>query len=493
MRPVRLLRVESPSAFEGEGESGGRLTSGSAGGARDPSYGCGAAGRDPGGRAERPGPVRTSRGRVRTTSIGLLLLPLGLLGAVPVVYLLLNSYLARRGRPVPSRRSAPPDEITILTPVHEQRPAVFRESVASIARQGCPFVVVGDGSLEPFRTLTEELGGRFLPLAQQVGKKRALAAGLSTIRTPYVLLVDSDTVLPTGAARELASHFTPEVWGVGANLSVTDTGRAVAYCGEFVERAREVVLRAMSSRGSVLYLDGACTMYRTEVIRPFVNSAGFQDLRVLGRPSPLGDDWLLTDHLLCDGFATVKAYDVRAHTYPKETFADFVRQNVRWSRSNWIRLGRYLTGRGPRNRGAFFTFEVLGTYALPLIALATLLERLPGWLHGLGRAPPTLDGAGLFLLHSLVGLPRTLTAEIARLSLAVAGALATGLYLATLLRTSRHPTLRLVAYGALGTAVLFATAVYGLLTFWKRPAWSVVPPEPSNDLVVPGTRPSAPG
>jgi cellulose synthase/poly-beta-1,6-N-acetylglucosamine synthase-like glycosyltransferase len=408
---------------------------------------------------------------VRPTSVELLLLPLALVGVIPVIYLLVNSVLARKRRPTPARTSVPLSEVTVLVPVHAQEPETFRASIASIAGQGCDFVVVGDESLEPYRAMTQERGGRFLHLPQRAGKKRAIAAGLETVRTPFVVLVDSDTLLPTGAVEDLSAHFAPGVGGVGANLFVQDTGSPTAYCGEFVERAREVVLRAMSSRGSVLYLDGACSMYRTEVIRPFVNSPEFQDLRVLGRPSPLGDDWLLTDFLLREGYSAVKAYDVRATTQPRATFSEFVQQNVRWSRSNWIRLGRFLTGRGPRNRGAFFTFEVLGTYSLPLIALATLLVRIPLLVHAIDRAPLTLDGAGLVLLHTLVGLPHTMTAALTRLSLAVAGAFASGIYLGTLLRNSRHPALRMVAYGAVGTALLFGTAIYGLMTFWKRPRW----------------------
>jgi cellulose synthase/poly-beta-1,6-N-acetylglucosamine synthase-like glycosyltransferase len=416
-----------------------------------------------------------------------ILFPLiGLLGAIPVVYLLVNAYLARKHPPPRTRAVVPLTEVTVVVPVHEQRRELFRESVASVSRQRCAFVVVGDASLEPYRTIAEEYGGRFIHLKERVGKKGALMAGVRAVRTPYVLFVDSDTILPPNAVRDLASHFAPNVGGVGANLTVKDTGHSVAYCGEFVERAREVVLRAMSSRGSVLYLDGACAMFRTAAIRAFVQSPEFQDLRVLGQPSPLGDDWLLTDHLLREGFSTVKAYDVRVTTYPKETFSGFVRQNVRWSRSNWIRLGRFLTGRGPKNRGAFFNFEVLGTYALPLVALATLLARVPLLIHALAGASLSLDAAGALLLHAVLGIPRTMTGAVARLLLTVLGAFATGAYLGTLVRGSEHPTLRMVAYGALGTGVLFATALYGLFTFWKRPRWEERPGPVPARLPTPG-------
>jgi cellulose synthase/poly-beta-1,6-N-acetylglucosamine synthase-like glycosyltransferase len=405
------------------------------------------------------------------TSIEIFLLPLALLSTIPVVYLLLNSYLSRKRRPAGVGVEVPIGDVTIIVPVYRTDPRDFQESLASVAQQGCPFVVVGDGCVEPYRGITEELNGRFIALDHHGGKKAALAAGIDTVRTPYVLLVDSDSVLPPRAAQDLAAHFSPGVGGVGANLSVKDTGHPVAYCAEFVERAREVVLRAMSSQGSVLYLDGACAMFKTEVVRPFVRSSDFQQLRVFGQPSSLGDDWQLTDFILREGLTTAKAYDVHVVTSPKHTFSQFVQQNVRWSRSNWIRFGRFLTGRGPSGRGTFFTFEVVATYALPLVALATLLARVPLILHLLAGAPLTLEGVGEVLLRSLIGIPHNVSEAVTRLSLTLAGAFATGVYVGTVARSTHHPTLRMVTYGAVGTVVLFTAAVFGLVTFWKRPSW----------------------
>ncbi len=415
--------------------------------------------------------------------VGLLFASLAFLGGFPTVYLLLNAHLSRRaGAHAADPFRTPPDvrSVTIVVPVHAQRPDRFGACVASVAAQGSPFVVVGDASDEPYRSLTEASGGRFLHLRDRVGKKGALAAALEGVETELVLLVDSDTVLPSGAVGDLAAHFAPGVGGVGANLTVKETGRPVAHLAEFVERAREVVLRAMSSRGSVLYLDGACTMFRTDAVRAFVRSSEFQDLRVLGRPSPLGDDWMLTDHLLRSGYATVKAYDVRVVTPAKETLAEFVEQNVRWSRSNWIRFGRYLTGRGPGRRGAFFTFELVGTYALPLIAIANLLARVPFLFHHLGSSSLSPGSDASAILRAVVGLPRSLAGTLAHLSLTVTGAFASGAFLGAVLRSSRAPSGRTVAYGTVALALLFAATVYGLLTFWKRPRW--------GPLAVPGAR-----
>jgi cellulose synthase/poly-beta-1,6-N-acetylglucosamine synthase-like glycosyltransferase len=420
-------------------------------------------------------------------TVNLLYLLLPFLGLIPVAYLLANVLLSRSYAARRTRSNVPPAEVTIVLPVYAERVDVFEECITSVATQGSPWVVVGDTSDEPYRSLVERLGGRFLYLPVHSGKKRALATALDTVRTPFVLLVDSDTVLPPGAVQRLASHFSPEVGGVGASLSVRDTGTSFARSAEFVERAREVVLKAMSTRGSVLYLDGACSMYRTEVIRPYVGSPEFQNTTVLGRPTPLGDDWLLTDYLLREGYRTVRAYDTRVTTYPKESFSAFVAQNVRWSRSNWIRLGSYVRKGLPRSVGRFYLFEVAGTYLLPLIAVVTIVSRLPYFTHVLAEAPASLGSVGLLLLHVLVPVSRELWSSLARVSLTVLGVFATGAFVGAVARDHPGPRWQFVAYGALGAAVLFAASVYGLLTFWKRTRWHLTAPSGSAS-----PRPSSP-
>jgi cellulose synthase/poly-beta-1,6-N-acetylglucosamine synthase-like glycosyltransferase len=407
--------------------------------------------------------------------LGPLFLVLPFLGAIPVAYLLANALLSRSRERRRPHVAVDPRDVTIVVPVRGERVECFSESIASVAAQGSPWIVVGDGCEAPYRELTERAGGRFVGLSRHLGKKAAMAAGLERVTTRFVLFVDSDTVLPAGAAARLASYFSGRVGGVGASLSVRDTGTAVARSAEFVERAREVVLRAMSSRGSVLYLDGACAMYRTELVRGFVRSEAFQHARLLGRPSPLGDDWMLTDFVLRQGHETVRAYDVRVQTFPKENFTGFVRQNVRWSRSNWIRFGSYLRFGSPRAVGRFYQFEVVGTYLLPLIALISIATRLPIFAHAFSGASTGLSSFGWSVARAFLPLSHDLWLSVGRISLMVAGAFATGAFAGAVVRDASGPRLRLLAYGLLGSAVLFVTSILGLVTFWRIPAWKGAP------------------
>lgn len=395
---------------------------------------------------------------------------LSLLGLVPIVYLLVNAALSRRHRDPVRGPSVPPSEVTIVIPVYQQRPDLFEACLESAAGQGSPIVVVGDASLEPYRTVARRWSADFVYLAEHSGKKKALAAGLARVSTPFVLFLDSDSRLPPNAVADLSSHFVEGVGGVGANLTVRDTGRWAAAGGEFVERAREVVLKAMSTRGSVLYLDGACLLLRTDLVRDFVRSEEFQGLKVLGRPSRLGDDWLLTDFLLRQGLRTVKAYEVLVVTEPPARLTGFVRQNVRWARSNWIRLGSYLRLGLPRTAGRLYAFEVAGTYLLPLVALVTLFSRVPLVLHALS-VDSTHAWTALVLF---VGLPihRISWTSVSRVAITLAESFSTGMFVGVAVRSRSTGRARLLAGGALALAVMFAASVYGLATFWKPARWT---------------------
>ena len=231
-------------------------------------------------------------------------------------------------------------------------------------------------------------------------------------------------------------------------------------------------------------------MFRTELIRPFVVSDHFQHLTVFGRETQLGDDWLLTDYVLRQGFRTVKAYDVGAVTKAPGTVGGFVRQNVRWMRSSWIRLGQYLKGAGPRDPGLFYRLEMIGTYALPLVTFALVIARFPMSLHfierftgsaylfvasgfGLTHSPP--GGFSwhhiLFPLQTIVGLVGTGS---------FAGAVAN--------RLPRQRRIRTLACGLLGSGLLLLSAIYGLVTVWRPTSWREGPnPAVSPLPVAPNT------
>lgn len=393
-----------------------------------------------------------------------ILLGLVILTGISFIYYTVNSYSSLKLRTVTNLNNVDKSKVTIAMPVYNEDVGVFTESIDSIARQGCRFVVVGDSSDEPYRTIVQKAGGTFVLQETRGGQKRAIARAMDYVDTEYVLLVDSDTILPENAVSSMMSHFDETVGGVGANITIKQTGSAVAYASEFVERSREVVFRAMSAHGNVMNLDGACVMLRTELVRPFIKSPEFLDFRLFGKPSILGEDWLITGYIINKGYRAVKDYQTRVESYPQKNMKKFIKQNIRWARSGWIRFGRELTDGTALRAGKFYTFELIYTYLLPVIALSFGLFRLVSFFYSHPGDLRLMD-----LISDMIMLNPSSIGYVlyTRVMITLANISGSMIFLGAVISRIHNKRLKTLAYGAFALLILFVTNIYGIFTFWK--------------------------
>ncbi len=394
----------------------------------------------------------------------LILIVISALTGISVIYYVLNSYSSMKYSGVTHPENVDLSKVTIAMPVYNEDMDVFRESIASVAMQGCKFVVVGDSSDEPYHSIVERAGGKFVLQETRGGQKKAISRAFDFVDTEFVLLVDSDTILPPNAVASMQSYFDSTVGGVGANIGIKKTGSAVAYASEFIERSREVVFRAMSAHGNVMNLDGACVMLRTELVRPFIKSDEFLEFKLFGRPSVLGEDWLITGYIINKGYRAVKDYSTRVESYPQKDARKFLKQNVRWARSGWIRFGRELMDGTATRAGKFYTFELIYTYLLPVIVLGFGIFRFfaffqanPGALHFMNIVDDIL-----LIRPSDVGY-----LIYTKLTIIFANISGSMIFLGAVITRMKGEKLKTIAFGALGLLVLFVTNIYGIFTFWK--------------------------
>lgn len=393
---------------------------------------------------------------------------IGLLTITTLIYYLINAYSSLRYTSKTDPTLANKDEVTIVMPVYNERVEIFEESVESISQQGCKFIVVGDSSLEPYKTIVENHGGTFILQEVRQGQKKAIVRGVKEVSTRYVMLMDSDTVLPPDAISSMMSHFVENVGGVGANLSIKRTGSPISYASEFVERTREVVFRAMSAHGNVMNLDGACVMYRTDLIKPFILSPEFSDFTFMGKPSPLGEDWLMTGYIIKNGYRAVKDYNTKVQCYPQENVKKFFKQNLRWARSNWIRVGRELKEGTIIKAGRFYTFEMMYTFMMPFIALGIGLFRFYIFLS---FNTGSFQFEDIFTYAIFGDIGHYGAHVIGRIIITLANIGGSGIFLAAVMQRISSEKLKTVGYGAFALGMLFVTSIYGFVTFWKGKTW----------------------
>ena len=364
------------------------------------------------------------------------------------------------------------DDVTIVVPVYNEDEDTFRKCISSLSAQGAGLVVVGDSSLEPFQSITKEYGGRFVHQQARRGKRGSISNAMRYVHTKYVLFVDSDTVVPSGAVKSMLSRFSDTVGGVGAAVSanVQKTNR-VSYCSEFFEKLKEVIFRSMSMHGSVMVLDGRCAMYRTELVKDFMLSKEYTENRVLGKRSLLAEDRHLTSHVIKSGFKAVIDYEVIVVTAPQKSFKLMFKQMVRWSRAGYFYFFRELTDGTYFRRGLFYSFEMTYMYLFPIaLVLVSFLRLQPLFAHGVSRYL-SYQASHLAYLMSLnfaalghVSLIYTWMEVLVLIGLAVFG-------IAIAARIAKGRKLKTLIYGIVALLMMFVASIYGFLTVWRQDAW----------------------
>ncbi|MEM3226037.1 MAG: glycosyltransferase, partial [Saccharolobus sp.] len=110
-----------------------------------------------------------------------------------ILYITFTLPLAFTYKPKTTQSSVNKKDITVLIPVYKEDKKIFRDVINSVKKQGLKIIVVGDGCEEPYKKITESSGGLFIKLPRNMGKRRAIREGFKYVKTPYVLLLDSDT------------------------------------------------------------------------------------------------------------------------------------------------------------------------------------------------------------------------------------------------------------------------------------------------------------
>lgn len=400
----------------------------------------------------------------------MLYLILFLFSAISFTYYILNSYSSiyyREERTEGEKIDL--SRVTIAIPVYNENIATFKHVIKSVADQGAKFLVLGDSSNEPYRSITEEYGGRFILSAQRMGKRNALALLLKEIETEYVMFVDSDTVIPSGTLNSMLSHMDENVGGVGTNIAVTNNESPVAYSAEFLERAREVVFRAMSHHGNVMVLDGRCVLYKTAVVKPYITSESFRKNKVLGRKSVMGDDRQITSYITKSGFKAIKDYGTTVYTDPPDDYKKFLRQQVRWQRVGWTHFFKELFNGTARKAGKFYTFELIYMYLLPVSVVLLAIFRL--YVEFSVHRGVAIDALSEIQDLLLIGKLHNAIVSFTRSLLIILNVAGNAIFLGTIAIKINRKRIKTIAFGSIALAIMFATTLYGLVTFWKQDSW----------------------
>jgi hyaluronan synthase len=293
-----------------------------------------------------------------------------------------------------------PLRVTVLVPVFSEPEAVLRRALASVSAEGPDeLIVIVDGGDTATAAVAADHCHRVLRIPK-AGKRAAIAAGLaaSDPTTDVVVVLDSDTVWEPGALLEMLRPFADErVGGVTPCQAIFAPHEgAVRRLADWIEDLRYgLTVPAQSVFGQVGCLAGRTIAYRRTAFEPAV--VALVDQRVLGLPLHVGDDRVLTNHLLRGGWRTVYQSSARVHTDAPPNWRTFWRQQLRWGRSSQRETLLSLPWLW-RRPVAFATFatDVLTPFALyAVVALGVAHALAPdGPDHGLSLGAELALGYG---------------------------------------------------------------------------------------------------
>jgi hyaluronan synthase len=248
---------------------------------------------------------------------------------------LAKSIAARRYRPFSAKQAH--IMATVIVPVFNEPEPIFRRVLASVrANLPAELIVVVDGGDEHLAQVAGDYSDRVLRIPK-AGKRLAIAAGFEAADplSQVIVVVDSDTVWERDTLAELMQPFAdPRVGGVTPRQAVFDPhSSAIRRLSNWIEDLRySLTVPAQSIFGQIGCLAGRTIAYRriafAAAVEPLVRQ------KLFGVAQHVGDDRVLTNELLRNGWRTVYQSTARVETDAPATWRGFWRQQLRWARSS---------------------------------------------------------------------------------------------------------------------------------------------------------------
>jgi cellulose synthase/poly-beta-1,6-N-acetylglucosamine synthase-like glycosyltransferase len=260
--------------------------------------------------------------------------------------------------------------------------------VVARARQQCPVFVVSDASSDDTARVALRAGADVLELHENVGKPRAVRAGMEhfaiTDRFETVAVIDDDTTLDRNFVRHALSRMRGGV-AIVVGKTMSDWRRQVRWNPWVASRAfaywryQLFVRRGQSMMNVMNCISGSNSLYRSDLMADLTS-----------RPTPyIVDDtyWTLETHRRKLG-RIVYAPDAVAYVQDPTTLRAWYRQNVRWLWGTFQGIHGHQVGR----RCSWFDLAYIGlildwvlyVVAWPILLVVTAATAGMGILQTLG-------------------------------------------------------------------------------------------------------------
>jgi cellulose synthase/poly-beta-1,6-N-acetylglucosamine synthase-like glycosyltransferase len=266
---------------------------------------------------------------------------LGIIGIWRWGVWLIKKMCAQFYRPIPVRIPTCRTTLSIITPVYNENPKVFRSALDSWeANKPDELIAVIDQEDLPcvatFKEFSRDKPWAKLIVTSKPGKRPALADGIQEAKSKIVALVDSDTIWAPAIKEKLLAPFfeDPKIGGV-------TTRQHPITCDTVWQKMTDVFwdmrnfsdLPSQTAMGKTLScLSGRTSLYRRDIIQPKLDE--FLNEVILGRRKESGEDKCLTRLVQREGWNTYYQANAVVYSSAAQDFKTFWSQRLRWSRNS---------------------------------------------------------------------------------------------------------------------------------------------------------------
>ena len=245
--------------------------------------------------------------------------------------------------------------VSVIVPVVDEPLILWRRVLSALkaeleGMESEVFVVCNGGNGVANGNLAEEFGFTVI-FEKKAGKRNAIAVAARRATKELCVILDSDTIVEKNSLHQISRDFAyPWIGGVTPHHRIFDRNANFwRRISDWMEDARfNNSLRGLSENGTVNCLPGRLFAIRTELLKKYLPR--FIDQRVLGVRVETGDDRVLTQWLLEDGFQTHYDASATVSTNAPDTLKQFAKQRLRWARSSFREGMLSLKNFGSNNR-----------------------------------------------------------------------------------------------------------------------------------------------
>ena len=267
--------------------------------------------------------------------------PLGLIGCYRWGVWVFKRICAQRYEPVPIGIPTYYSSLSVITPVYNEDPALFKKALESWeASHPDELIAVIDQRDIPCIEVFKEfaIGKRWaqLVVTPRPGKRPALALGIKKAKSKIVALVDSDVIWSPAVKEKLLAPFRdPQVGGVAVKQNAIESKHIWQKIADMLWDQRNYLdWPSQAAMGRALTcLSGRTAVYRRHILLPLLDE--FLNEIILGRQKESGEDKCLTRLVHREGWRTYYQSNVQIYTAAVMEFKTLWKQKIRWTRNTY--------------------------------------------------------------------------------------------------------------------------------------------------------------